>query len=155
MPISADKPRRRSLHPSGGPGGASPDDSHATDVNALVAQYRKNGTLPTVYVGTPLYGDFTGPTDLQEQMERVYAAEDRFNQLPAAVRKASDNDPVKFLALLETPDGVATLKAAGLILSDDPMSDTPESPSPPFSARPVRSESERDTPPAAEVPGGV
>lgn len=105
------------------------EDAAASDPNVLLAQYRRNGTLPAVQMRQPLHGDFTGPTDLQDQMEAVDAAWDRFNALPADVRTACENSPVRFLAMIEDPDQRAVLESAGLQVSDTPLTETTTSPS--------------------------
>lgn len=109
-------------------GGANPADAAGADINTIVAQYRKNGTLPAVNVRQPLYGDFTGPQELHDQREAVFAAQEHFNSFPADVRDLCDNDMENYLKLMETPEGREKLEAAGLELFDAPISD-PETPS--------------------------
>lgn len=98
--------------------GANQDDRHGTDINKIVAQYAKNGTLPIVNRGTPLYGDFTTPSDIHSVREAVHQAEDRFDQLPAAVRTAASNDWVTFLEMFNDEEGLTELKDAGLQITD-------------------------------------
>ena len=100
----------------------STDDLAGADINKIVAQYRKNGTLPRVNNQNPLFGDFTGPSDLQEQMETVQAATDRYMELPADVRNVSNNDPVRFLEMFDSPEQRVLLESAGLSIR------TPEEP---------------------------
>lgn len=99
-------------------GGANQADGPATDINSIVAQYRKSGTLPNVAKQNPLYGDFTFGNDLHEIRTAMFEAEDRFMDLPASVREASEHDWVQFLALFDTEDGQKTLTDAGLIIKD-------------------------------------
>ena len=96
------------------------EDARASDANILMAQYRRNGTLPRVNAARPLYGNFTGPTDLAQQIEFVEAARERFEQLPASVRTSCDNDPVEFLRMFDDPDERVVLEEAGLLISDEP-----------------------------------
>lgn len=100
--------------------GANQDDAQSTDINRIVAQYAKNGTLPIVNRGTPLYGDFTTPTDIHSVREAVNQAEDRFDQLPASVRTAANNDWVTFLEMFNDETGRETLEDAGLQITDAP-----------------------------------
>lgn len=95
-------------------------DGHHVDANKLLAQYRKNGTLPNVHVHRPLYGDFTGPQDLHRQIEAAGAAFDRFAELPASVRTLADNSPVRFLEMFDNPEERAMLQEAGLGILDEP-----------------------------------
>lgn len=106
--------------------GANPDDAPGTDINKIVAQYRRNGTMPAVAQLRPLYGDFTGPADLHNAQIQIQLAEDRFRELPADIRTAADNDPVRFLEMFENPDQRALLESAGLIIS--PPTPLPENP---------------------------
>lgn len=113
--------------------GANPDDAKATDVNLIVAQYRRSGTMPAVTPMKPLYGDFSGPQDLQYAQENLQLVQDRFAELPADIRTASNNDPVQFLAMFEDPDQREALIEAGLIISNTPNPPiTPPEPTPPI-----------------------
>lgn len=102
-------------------GGANPADSKGVNINTLVAQYKKTGTLPNVGLANPLYGDFTFPDDIHSMREAVYAAEERFNQLPADVRSAADNDWVRFVEMFNDPAEQALLETAGLQITDKPV----------------------------------
>lgn len=71
-------------------------------------------------VPTPVYRDTTAdPQGLQDALDRIEAAQDAFEQLPAAVRLAADNDLVRLETMLQTEDGVAELVAAGLDLGTE------------------------------------
>ena len=110
---------RRVGHPVSGDALTNQSDAAGTDINVLVAQYKKNGTLPNVYVGDPLWGDFTSPDDLQSCYERWTAAVDKFNELPAKVREASENDPVQFLRMFDDPNGREHLINHGLVVDTE------------------------------------
>lgn len=112
--------------------GANQADKQGADVNTIVAQYRKSGTMPRVGLKNPLYGDFTFPEDIHEQREAMFRAEDRFMDLPSAVRAKADNDWVKFLTMFEDPEKRSWLETAGLVISDnsEPETDSPPPPSP-------------------------
>ena len=112
--------RFRVSHPTGTDKLTNQSDAAGTDINVLVAQYKKNGTMPNVYVGDPLWGDFTAPEDLQSCYERWQGAVDKFMELPASVRNASDNDPVTFLRMFEDDSQRALLEEAGLVVDDSP-----------------------------------
>ena len=89
------------------------------DIDSLVAQYRKTGTFPRMTVNDGLYGDFSGPQDLQDQFLAVQAAQDRFNDLPSSVRKLADHSPVRLLEMIEDPETLNDLMDAGLILTNE------------------------------------
>ncbi len=94
--------------------GANQADAKATNVNALVAQFQKHGTLPNVAQKNPLYGDYTFPEDIHSMREAVYEAEQRFKELPSAVRALSNHDWVEFLERFENPEAREELLDAGL-----------------------------------------
>lgn len=120
-------------------GGANPDDEPGTNINSLFAQYRRTGTMPSVPLQNPLYGDFTHPQDLHQALEQIDRSNDTFNALPSDVRTLADNDPVKFLAMCEDPDQRALLESAGLTFTTTTEEPTPTSPTTPDSdpAHPV------------------
>lgn len=108
-------------------GGTNPDDAKGTNLNTLVAQYRKNGTMPNVYVQQPLApSDLVEPRSLHEAIEQSQAAFDRFNELPADVRTAAENDPVRFLEMFNDPTQRDLLESAGLITINTPPDTTPD-----------------------------
>lgn len=104
-------------------GGASSADAAGADINKIVAQYRRHGTLPGVLNRNPLYGDYTFPEDIHSMREAVHQAEDRFHDLPAAVRTLCDNDWVQFMDRFEDPEARAELVEAGLII-EPPLANT-------------------------------
>lgn len=112
-------------------GGASSADAKGANINTIVAQYKKHGTLPAVHRSNPLYGDFTFPEDIHEMREAVYAAEDRFSNLPASVRTLCENDWVIFLDLFADPVQRSRLVEAGLQILDPTTQTTPTLPEPP------------------------
>lgn len=112
-------------------GGANQDDREGADINAIVGQYRRSGTLPAVQLQNPLFGDFTFSNDLMDQREAMEKAEDRFAELPAAVRTAAENDYVKFLAMFEDPTQLEFLKEQGLVVVDPALPTPDPAPAPP------------------------
>lgn len=111
-------------------GGANSADAAGADINKIVAQFRKNGTLPVVPNNNPLYGDFTFPEDIHSVREAVDQAGDRFQQLPASVRTLCENDWVKFYDLFHTTEGREKLIEAGLQITNTPQTTEPTPPTP-------------------------
>ena len=110
-------------------GGANPDDAAGANINTIVAQYKKHGTLPRVSERNPLYGDFTHSTEIHDIREAVHQAEDRFAELPAEIRTMCDNDWVTFLEKFQIPSEREKLAAAGLQINNNPPEPvTPPSP---------------------------
>lgn len=101
-------------------GGANQADAKGTNINSLIAQYKRNGTFPAVHQHNPLWGDFTFPEDIHSIREAVHQAEDRFMELPADVRTVCNNDWVEFLERFKSENGRATLEEAGLIITENP-----------------------------------
>lgn len=117
--------------------GANQADTPGTDINTIIAQYKRHGTMPAVTLKNPLYGDFTGPKTIHEQREAVHDAEDRFMELPADVRSLCNNDWVEFLTQIEDPKNHAALEKAGLqIVSELKTEDPNTKPAEPEAATP-------------------
>lgn len=128
-------------------GGANQADGPGANINTLVAQYKKNGTLPIVATSNPLWGDFTFPEDIHSVREAVHEAEDRFMELPADIRTLCNNDWVQFLERFNTPDGKASLEQAGLIIQNTPPTPLETAPIPNNSPTPSVPPSPTDPPP--------
>lgn len=131
-------------------GGAVQTDRAGADINTIVAQYRKNGTLPAVRMLNPLYGDFTFPEDPHSVFEAVAQAQDRFDHLPAAVRAAAGNDPATFLAMMDDEQARDELVKAGLQIVDEAAPASPPQPS--ETAPAAQPETPSSAPPGDETP---
>lgn len=71
-------------------------------------------------VAPPVYRDTTAdPQGLQDALDRIEAAESAFEELPAAVRLAADNNLVELERMLQTEEGIKVLQAAGLDLGTE------------------------------------
>ncbi len=126
-----EKPHKRQAVYLNTDNGANQEDKIGADINVIIGQYKRHGTLPAVQLKNPLYGDFTAPTDLMEQREQMHQAEDRFNELPAQVRSAANNDWVQFLQMFHDPDHRAMLETHGLVIVDEaPTPDPAPEPTP-------------------------
>lgn len=113
-------------------GGADQAHRGQTDINRIMANYVETGAITHVSRREPLYGDFSSAMDLHTATNRVIAAQAHFDGLPSKVRKVADNDPVKFLELTETDEGIAALEAAGLEFREPEILE----PNPPLEAEP-------------------
>lgn len=93
-----------------------PSDERGQSVQRIIAEYRSNGTVPTITRSAPLYGDFTSARDLQSKMEDYLRAKEAFDLLPGAVRRVADNNMIRLCELVEAEDdsGRAALYEAGL-----------------------------------------
>ena len=70
-----------------------------TDLNIMI---RKYGVLPVSEVNWKEFDATVIPTDYQQLQNMLREADQAFMDLPAEVRKAADNDPQKFLAMVES-----------------------------------------------------
>ena len=122
---------------------ADQDGRVGADINVIVGQYIRHGTIPAVALSNPLYGDFTAPEDIHSAREAVHAAEERFASLPAAVRSAASNDFEQFINMFDNPAQRDVLVDAGLIVTDQPPTTVP--PVVPASVSDAPTESDSDS----------
>lgn len=67
------------------------------DINNIMRKYKKTGFVPVNTKGEPVYGDFSGIGDYQENMNKLIAANDAFMALPSYIRKKFANDPANYV----------------------------------------------------------
>lgn len=106
--------RRRRPHPSGGETRTKQSEAELTDVNVIVARHRKTGTVNHLNGRVPAYGDFTHANNLLDAHLEVQEARDMFYELPADVRRAAENDPIRLLEMLAREEDTRVLVEAGL-----------------------------------------
>lgn len=114
-----DKPRyerRRTRKTFQGETKTDPSGAQNLKIEKMLGEYRANGTMPRVSVRKPLYGDFSNARDLHDQQIAFQEAEAHFGLLPAAVRKAADNDMIRYVEMIEaeSDEGRILLHQAGL-----------------------------------------
>lgn len=85
-------------------------DAQEADINIIVKKYGITGQMPQVTGLTPLYGDFTNADDYRTMLEKVNAAKDAFQQIPAHIRKEFDNDPAKFVQFAADKKNIEKLR---------------------------------------------
>ena len=85
-----------------------------TDINNILRQFNITGLLPESPL-SPRYGDFTGISDYHTAMNRVIAAQDEFEALPAQIRARFDNDPSKLIEFLENENNRPEAEELGLV----------------------------------------
>lgn len=71
-------------------------DAQDADINVIMARYGITGQLPAV-VEEGIYGDFTNVTSYGDALNKVRAADEAFQNLPAKIRDKFGNDPGKFV----------------------------------------------------------
>lgn len=96
------------------------------DINLIMARYERTGILPEdALAAASRFGDFSQVPTFQEMQDRVIAAHELFDALPAAVRKTFDNDPGEFIAAADSEEGRKVLISLGLGNPDSLPSDLP------------------------------
>nr|QJB20242.1 MAG: internal scaffolding protein [Microvirus sp.] len=98
-----------------------------TDINNIMAKYRKTGVLQHVTNMAHEFGDFSDVPDYKSAMEQIMAADAMFMELPAAVRDRFGNDPAKFIEYATDKSNLDDLRKMGLAPA------APEAPEPPNS----------------------
>lgn len=84
------------------------------DINNILRQFNITGLLPNSPL-SPRYGDFTGIGDYHTALNRVIAAQDEFEGLPADIRARFDNDPSKLIEFLDDETNRPEAESLGLV----------------------------------------
>jgi phage internal scaffolding protein len=84
------------------------------DINTILQKFNITGLLPEQPL-SPRYGDFTGIGDYHTAMNRVIAAQDEFEALPAQIRARFNNDPAQLIEFLENSDNRPEAEELGLV----------------------------------------
>jgi phage internal scaffolding protein len=84
------------------------------DINTILEKFNITGLLPESPL-SPRYGDFTGIGDYHTALNRVIAAQDEFEALPAQIRARFDNDPAQLIEFLENSDNRSEAEELGLV----------------------------------------
>lgn len=84
------------------------------DINTILQKFNITGLLPEAPL-SPRYGDFTGIGDYHTALNRVIAAQDEFEALPAQIRARFDNDPAKLIEFLDDEANRPVAEELGLV----------------------------------------
>jgi len=88
------------------------------DVNQIVAKAKKRGFLTDPLTGDrrePLFGDFSEAEDYHTARIRIAQADEKFLQLPAALRRRFNHDPAQLLNFLEDENNRDEAAKLGLL----------------------------------------
>lgn len=93
-------------------------DLDASDINKIVKRFERDGIMP---MGSRegVYLDVSEVGDYRSALEQVRRADEYFSELPAGSRAMFDNDPAKFLDVVNDPDQLDLLVKAGVIPKDE------------------------------------
>ena len=84
------------------------------DINTILEKFNITGMLPENTL-SPRYGDFTGIGDYHTALNRVIAAQDEFEALPAQIRAKFNNDPAQLIEFLENSENRPEAEELGLV----------------------------------------
>jgi len=84
------------------------------DINNILRQFNITGLLPESPL-SPRYGDFSGIGDYHTALNRVIAAQDEFEALPAQIRARFNNDPAELIEFLEDDKNRPEAETLGLV----------------------------------------
>jgi len=84
------------------------------DINTILQKFNISGILPETTL-SPRYGDFTGIGDYHTALNRVIAAQDEFDGLPATIRARFNNDPAELIEFLENSENRPEAEKLGLV----------------------------------------
>lgn len=84
------------------------------DINTILERFSITGLLPDSPL-SPRYGDFSGIGDYHTALNRVIAAQDEFEALPAQIRARFDNDPAQLIEFLQNENNRSEAEELGLV----------------------------------------
>lgn len=119
----------------------------ATNINAIMAKYRKTGQMPMAAPVHGLYGDFAIADDYHATQNRLIEAEQLFMSMPSEIRKRFANNAGQFFEFCNDPGNLE--EAVGLGLIPKPVIEPPEEPVAP---KPAPGPSPAPVPAAAPAP---
>ncbi len=93
-----------------------------TNINTIMKKFEKEGIVTHLNERQGEYGDFTHVLTYSESLSQIAEAQTMFDALPSRIRKAFDNDPVKFVEIASDP--LQQHKLVELGLAPAPKKDT-------------------------------
>lgn len=102
-------------HPVEGLSKTKQAEKEMVDINNIIRKYMVQGVSPIVNGRMPVYGDFTNSGSYYDCYNRVLDAQAAFDRLPSKVRALCDNDPGKFLEMVQDEGQLELLAKAGLV----------------------------------------
>jgi len=93
-------------------------DADACDINKVMKRWRKQGfhtQPPHLNPRTPVYGDFSSGMDFLAASEAVLRAKEKFDALPARLRRACNNDPAQLQEFIDDEENAELLRDMGIL----------------------------------------
>lgn len=128
--VTAYGPKRRQVFETEGPSLARQDMKEESDINNIMARYKKTGLVDHVMRHEGQYGEFAA-IDYHEAMNAVIEAQDMFQTVPSEIRAKFNNDPGAFLAYVTSPDNEEGMRELGLLPAKRRDPDAPPYPDQP------------------------
>lgn len=99
-------------------------DAEASDINRIMGKWRTQGfqreAPGPLNPRTPVYGDFSDVQDFMAAQNAIQAAKEKFQLLPARLRRECDNDPAKLIDYVANPDNLEALREFGVLAEEPP-----------------------------------
>lgn len=89
----------------------------AVNVNNIIKKYARTGTIEHIKYVEPSYIDTTG-ADFKTSLDKVIKIQQKFEEIPANIRKRFDHDPEKFLNFFNDEKNKEEAVKIGLTRSD-------------------------------------
>lgn len=93
------------------------------DINSIIARARKTGVLVDPLISrtrTPMFGDFSEIKTFQEAEQLYIDVVNRFEAMPATIRRKFDNNPGKFVEWINKPENIEEAAKLGIVDHDVP-----------------------------------
>lgn len=113
------------------------------DINTILGRWRQSGFIEHVSLRKPVYEDFSNAEDYMASLNKIQAARDLFDSLPARLRARVNNNPADLINFVHNPNNADELRELGLL---NPVEDREEPPPEPAAAE------QTETPPEGETP---
>lgn len=108
-----------------GPNRTKQEFAQESDINYIMERYRVTGQLPAGGSRAAVFADVSEIGSFANVLERVHAAEDSFNSLPASLRSRFRNDPVQLIEFLQDSRNRDEAVKLGLIPKKEEVSPVP------------------------------
>lgn len=86
-----------------------------SNINNIMKKYERTGLLEHVNERQARFGDFADIPDFQTALNQIHEAQMLFDDLPAAIRKKFQNDPVEFVEFAQNPENEDQMIEMGLL----------------------------------------
>lgn len=90
------------------------DFEYECNINSVIASFTQTGVLPE-RSDSPVYGDFAAVGDFASIQQTLVDTYEKFDALPAAIRKRFSNDPGELIAFLNDSSNRDEAISLGLV----------------------------------------